>query len=83
MFKRKEKSKRVLGMIDADGRTYEIEQAGHLNTTTHLTVLKLLERRSLRLRKQQMELSTNATHNWLVDETGAIEVNTINLQEIE
>jgi hypothetical protein len=26
---------------------------------------------------------TNATHNWQVDETGTIEVNTINLQEIE
>ena len=82
MFKRKEQSKRVLGMIDAEGRKYEIEQVGHLNTITHNTVLKLVEPRSLRLCKQG-ELDVDATHNWSVDETGTIEVNTICLQEIE
>ncbi len=38
-------------MIDAEGQKYKVEQEGHLNTTTHDTVLKMLERRSLRLRK--------------------------------
>ena len=53
-----------------------------MNTTTHDTVLKLLERRSLRLRKQG-ELDLDATHNWAVDKTGTIEANTICLQEEE
>ena len=73
MFKSKEQSKRVLGMIDAEGRRYTVEQEGHLNTTTHDTVLKLLERRSLRLRKRD-NLEISASHNWAVDETGTIEV---------
>jgi hypothetical protein len=82
MFKKKEQSTRVLGMIDAEGRKYTVEQGGHMNTTTHDTVLKLLERRSLRLRNQE-EFVLDASHNWLVDETGTIEFNTIDLQEIE
>ena len=69
-------------MIDAEGRRYTVEQEGHLNTTTHDTVLKLLERRSLRLRKRD-NLEISASHNWAVDETGTIEVNTLNLYEIE
>jgi len=69
-------------MINAEGRRFTVEQDGHLNTTTHETVLKLLERRSLRLRKQE-NVMEDSMHNWSVDETGTIEINKLNLYEIE
>ena len=53
MFKQKEQSASVLGMIDTEGRKHAVEQVGHINTTTHDTVLKVLERRSLRLHKHR------------------------------
>jgi len=69
-------------MIDAEGRRYTVEQRGHMNTTPHDTVLKMLERRSLRLRKKG-DVDIDVAHNWAVDETGTVAVNNVCLQEIE
>jgi len=81
MFKKKEKSCRILEMISRDGRKYSTEQAGHLNTTRHDTVLQLLERRAERLRNGNKEVLFNERHNWLVDETGTIDTSPMELRE--
>ena len=82
MFKKKSKCNRILQLIREDREQYEVEQPGRMNMAKHNTVLQLLERRSLRLRKNY-NITTNESHNWSVDETGTVNINVNQLGDIQ
>ena len=82
MFRTKNECNRVLQIIREDGERYEVEQPGRMNTAKHDTVLHLLERRSLRQRKNN-NITTSKNHDWSVDETGTVDINTNQLGDIQ
>ena len=82
LFRKKSKTNRLLEMIREDGERYEVEQPGRMNTTKHQTVLQLLERRALRLRKD-INVTTNKYHDWSVDKTGTVDININQLGDIQ
>ena len=53
-----------------------------MNVTKHQTVLQILERRALILRKNS-NITTNGNHNWSVDETGTVDINVNQLGDIQ
>ena len=82
MFKKKSECNRVLQMIREDGERFCVEQPGRMNITKHNTVLHLLERRAIRLRKSN-NITTNKNHDWSVGKTGTVDININQLGDIQ
>ena len=82
MFRNRGESVRTINLIYSDGSNATISQPGHLNTTTHMTVLKALEQRATRYRVKGklLEVETRS-HSWGLDDTGTIDTTCLQSRE--
>jgi hypothetical protein len=70
-------------ILNVDGASSTILQAGHLNTVKHTTVLKALEHRANRFRKKGKMIEAEAClHSWSLDKTGTINTRVFNHGEV-
>jgi hypothetical protein len=82
LFRNRGKSVRSINLIYNDGSCATTTHQGHLNTITHMTVLKALEYRATRYQaKGRLTEDEARSHCWSLDETGTI--NTAGLESRE
>ena len=82
MFRNRGESVRTIDLIYSDGSNTTISQPGHLNTTTHMTVLKALEQQAAkyRVKGKLLEVETRS-HSWGLDDTGNIDTTCLQSRE--
>ena len=82
MFRNRGNSNRTINLRYSDRSSTTINQPGHLNMTTHLTILKALEQRATRYRvKGKLSEVGVRSHSWGLDETRTIDMTCLRSQE--